>query len=59
MTDVVEDLSAFVISGRVKSHLHGDPEHETSERTPAQVSPMVSRPSGSALRGCGSPSGPS
>ena len=36
MTDVVEDLSAFVISGRVKSHLHGDPEHETSERTPAQ-----------------------
>ena len=36
MTDVVEDLSAFVISGRVKSQLHGDPEHETSERTPAQ-----------------------
>ena len=25
-----------MISGRVKSHLHGDPEHETSERTPAQ-----------------------
>jgi probable F420-dependent oxidoreductase len=34
--DMLEDLSAFVISGRVKSQLHGAPDHDTSERTPAQ-----------------------
>jgi 5,10-methylenetetrahydromethanopterin reductase len=33
---VVDDLSAFVISGRVKSHLHEPPQYETSVRTPAQ-----------------------
>lgn len=33
---VVDDLSAFVISGRVKSHLPDDPGFETSVRTPAQ-----------------------
>jgi 5,10-methylenetetrahydromethanopterin reductase len=32
----LEDLSAFVISGRVKSHLSEPPEFETSVRTPAQ-----------------------
>jgi 5,10-methylenetetrahydromethanopterin reductase len=32
----LEDLSAFVISGRVKSHLTEPPEFETSVRTPAQ-----------------------
>ena len=36
MTEIADDLSAFVISGRVKSRLHGPPEHDTSERTPAQ-----------------------
>jgi 5,10-methylenetetrahydromethanopterin reductase len=36
MENLVDDLSAFVISGRVKSHLHGSPAYETSERTPAQ-----------------------
>lgn len=30
------DLSAFVISGRVKSHLNEPPEFETSVRTPSQ-----------------------
>jgi 5,10-methylenetetrahydromethanopterin reductase len=32
----LSDLSAFVISGRVKSHLAEAPEFETSVRTPAQ-----------------------
>lgn len=32
----MEDLSAFVISGRVKSHLTEAPEFETSVRTPRQ-----------------------
>ena len=39
MTDlppVSEDLSAFVISGRVKSHPAENPMYETSVRTPAQ-----------------------
>jgi probable F420-dependent oxidoreductase len=34
LPDVVEDLSAFIISGRVKAHAAG--EYETSARTPAQ-----------------------
>ena len=34
--EAVSDLSCFVISGRVKSRLHGVGEHDTSERTPAQ-----------------------
>jgi probable F420-dependent oxidoreductase len=33
---VTDDLSAFVISGRVKSHRPPDVKHETSVRTPAQ-----------------------
>jgi probable F420-dependent oxidoreductase len=33
---VVDDLSAFVISGRVKSRLPAEPGFETSVRTPAQ-----------------------
>jgi probable F420-dependent oxidoreductase len=32
----LDDLSAFVISGRVKSHLREEPEFETSVRTPGQ-----------------------
>jgi 5,10-methylenetetrahydromethanopterin reductase len=36
LSPVVDDLSAFVISGRVKSHLHEPPQYETSVRTPAQ-----------------------
>ena len=34
LPNVVEDLSAFIISGRVKAHAAG--EYETSARTPAQ-----------------------
>lgn len=34
--DPLEDLSAFVVSGRLKSHLPPDVRHETSVRTPAQ-----------------------
>ncbi|TAM70249.1 MAG: TIGR03857 family LLM class F420-dependent oxidoreductase [Mycobacterium sp.] len=33
---VAQDLSAFVISGRVKSHLPDEVRYETSVRTPAQ-----------------------
>jgi 5,10-methylenetetrahydromethanopterin reductase len=33
---IAEDLSAFVISGRVKSHLPAQMQYETSVRTPAQ-----------------------
>ncbi len=33
---VCADLSAFVISGRVKSHLPAEVRHETTVRTPAQ-----------------------
>jgi len=33
---VVDDLSAFVVSGRLKSHVPDEAEYETSVRTPAQ-----------------------
>jgi hypothetical protein len=42
----LSDLSAFVISGRVKSHLVEPPEFETSVRTPPQglADAVVKRP---------------